>query len=103
MRKLALFLLVGASFVYGCGGSTPSPVSPAPAASEAPAAQAKANVKAPGEAAIGDTTTCPVSGEEFVVTGGSPVAEYQGKTYYFCCAGCAKKFEAEPTKFVHGS
>jgi len=26
--------------------------------------------------------------------------EHSGKTYYFCCAGCAKKFEADPQKFL---
>ncbi|HKC71317.1 MAG TPA: YHS domain-containing protein, partial [Terriglobales bacterium] len=27
-------------------------------------------------------------------------AEYAGKTYYFCCAGCAQKFEAEPERYL---
>jgi Cu+-exporting ATPase len=27
--------------------------------------------------------------------------EYKGKTYYFCCAGCRTKFEADPEKFVN--
>jgi Cu+-exporting ATPase len=25
---------------------------------------------------------------------------YNGKTYYFCCAGCRPKFEAEPAKYA---
>lgn len=25
---------------------------------------------------------------------------HAGKTYYFCCAGCAKKFEADPEKYL---
>ena len=25
---------------------------------------------------------------------------YAGKTYYFCCAGCADKFRAEPAKYL---
>lgn len=29
--------------------------------------------------------------------------EHEGKTYYFCCAGCAQKFQQEPTRFVSGS
>ena len=27
-------------------------------------------------------------------------AEHAGKVYYFCCAGCAKKFAAEPEKYL---
>src|ERR1700691_4528767 len=27
-------------------------------------------------------------------------AEHAGKTYYFCCAGCAAKFRAEPEKYL---
>ena len=65
--------------------------------------QTAATVKAPGQARVGDRTRCPVSGEEFVVTESSPKAEYNGKTYYFCCGGCDAKFKADPEKFVRGS
>jgi YHS domain-containing protein len=44
-----------------------------------------------------------VSGHEFVVTADSPHAEYNGKTYYFCCPDCPKAFEANPEKFAHGA
>jgi Cu+-exporting ATPase len=27
-------------------------------------------------------------------------AEHQGKTYFFCCAGCAQKFQAEPERYL---
>ncbi|HET7748058.1 MAG TPA: heavy metal translocating P-type ATPase [Terriglobales bacterium] len=27
-------------------------------------------------------------------------AEHAGKTYYFCCAGCAQKFQAEPERYL---
>ena len=27
-------------------------------------------------------------------------SEHNGKTYYFCCSGCKKKFEADPSKFT---
>jgi len=27
-------------------------------------------------------------------------SEYEGKTYYFCGAGCKEIFDAEPTKYV---
>ena len=27
-------------------------------------------------------------------------AEHQGKTYYFCCPGCAQKFQADPERYL---
>ena len=64
------------------------------------ALRAESTIRAPGEARIGDRTTCLVSGEEFIVSATSPRTEYAGKTYYFCCGDCAKKFEAEPARFL---
>lgn len=26
--------------------------------------------------------------------------EYHGKKYYFCCAGCAEKFEQDPESYI---
>jgi Cu+-exporting ATPase len=99
--KLSLtFSLV--SLLVACGGAPSGAVSPeAEHGKAAPAA--KANVKEPGEAKIGDTTKCPVSGEEFVVDASSPKVEHEGKTYYMCCGGCKKKFEAEPAKYLKKS
>jgi YHS domain-containing protein len=53
-----------------------------------------------GAAKPGDKTTCPVSGETFVVAADSPKADYDGKTYYFCCGGCAGDFKADPASFL---
>lgn len=27
-------------------------------------------------------------------------SEYEGKTYYFCSAGCKKKFDANPAQYA---
>jgi YHS domain-containing protein len=27
-------------------------------------------------------------------------SEFSGKTYYFCCAGCKRKFDANPVQYV---
>jgi Cu+-exporting ATPase len=94
-------LLFCSLFVVACAGSTPPPAAPGPAApSPAAAAAPSTPLVAPGEAKVGDRTKCPVSGHEFVVTADSPHAEYNGKTYYFCCTDCPKAFEANPEKFV---
>jgi YHS domain-containing protein len=47
-----------------------------------------------------ETLKCPVSGEEFTKSEASPKYEYEGKTYYFCCAGCKSKFEKNPEKYI---
>ena len=112
MFKRIALLLASSALLVACGGSPSVPATPeapaAPGASALPsaapaAANAKPGAKAAkpmGEASIGDTTNCPVSGEEFVVTAASPKVEYQGKTYYFCCGGCDKKFQADPAKYL---
>jgi YHS domain-containing protein len=91
MRIVTLALTGIVWCAVGCGAAQPNATAPATVSIAA---------KAPGEAQIGDHTVCPVSGEEFVVSATSPKMEYLGKTYFFCCADCVKKFEAEPAKYV---
>jgi Cu+-exporting ATPase len=96
MRNLLIAL--AASLCFACGAASPTPESPAGgAAATTPAA----GVKAPGEAKVGDKSRCPVSGEEFVVAADSPKVDLNGKTYYFCCKGCDKKFQADPQKYLN--
>ena len=102
MKRL-LSLAVLSFSVVACGGTEPAKT---PAAHDEHAdghhgKKADGPMKAPGEATIGDTTKCPISGEEFVVDASSPKVEHNGKTYYFCCSGCKKKFEADPAKFLN--
>lgn len=102
MNRTALAsLLALALATFACGGSAPAVEAPAApkAGAEAPKTTA-GELKAPGEAKVGDKTTCPISKEEFVVTESSPKAEHDGKTYYFCCPGCDAKFKADPQKYV---
>ena len=97
MRKLtiAAVFLAAAGSLAACGGAAPAAATPT-----TPAGATAAGVKAPGEAKVGDHTVCPVSGEAFVVTDASPKVVHEGKTYYFCCPGCDKKFEANPQGFI---
>jgi YHS domain-containing protein len=44
--------------------------------------------------------TCPVSGSTFNKSDAFGSKEYNGKTYYLCCAGCKAKFEKDPEKYV---
>jgi Cu+-exporting ATPase len=91
LLSISLFVLAAA-----CGGAAATGHPGAGSATEAD----KANLKAPGEAKLGDKTTCPVSKEAFTVTDKSPKVEHNGKTYYFCCGGCDTKFKAEPAKYL---
>jgi YHS domain-containing protein len=103
--RFALVLGIGI-VISACGGTTsntPSatPSATPPAAAAPASSTAAAPLQAPGAAKVGDRTKCPVSGEEFVVANDSAKAEYEGKTYYFCCPSCADTFKKDPTKYVH--
>ena len=54
----------------------------------------------PQAAEYGRKAKCPVSGEEFKVSAETKAVKYKGKTYYFCCGGCAPKFKKHPAKFA---
>ena len=42
----------------------------------------------------------PVCGMSVDPAHAKATAEHQGRTYYFCCPGCAQKFTAEPQKYL---
>ena len=52
------------------------------------------------ETEVGKDVVCPVLGTTFKVTAGSPALEYKGQVHYFCCAGCPRKFKADPDKYL---
>lgn len=56
-------------------------------------------VAQPG-AAVGDITTCPVSGEMFRVTDDSPFVDHEGADVYFCCARCIRRFQRDPDTYL---
>lgn len=101
LRCIVGLLALASVSTVACGGKQVAPAAASsPAGGSSAALATSAAVKTPGEANVGDTARCPVSGEEFTVEAGSPKAEHDGKTYYFCCAGCKKKFEAGPSRFT---
>ena len=97
---LALAMITLASAHVGCAASPSAAPKSAPTAASTAAATAASAIKRPGEAAIGDRTSCPVAHEEFTVTESSPKTVFEGKTYYFCCPPCAQEFAANPAKFL---
>ena len=42
----------------------------------------------------------PVCHMQFDAARARAQAEHEGKTYYFCCEGCAQKFQAEPDRYL---
>ena len=52
------------------------------------------------DAEVGQKAVCPVMGSEITVTKETLSAEYNGKTYYFCCGGCPDEFKANPDKYA---
>ncbi len=42
----------------------------------------------------------PVCGMQVDPAAARAKSEYRGRTYYFCCAGCAKKFEVSPEEYL---
>ncbi len=58
----------------------------------------------PGRAAFARTgVRDPVCGMTVDPAKAAGMAVHEGKTYYFCCRGCAEKFQADPTKYLAGA
>ncbi len=102
-KRLPFLVLVFGLTTQACGGAAPkpdeSPVAPAAVAAPVPTAPPAAAAATPVVGAA-EEATCPVSGEKFKPTADTPRSDYKGKSYAFCCAGCKKKFDADPEKFL---
>jgi Cu+-exporting ATPase len=100
MKKLVLLFAFGL-VALACASSNKEPVAPHHDEHHHESSGASsADTKKPGEAKPGDKSTCTVTGEEIDITADSPHSEHDGKTYYFCCTGCKKKFDADPAKYT---
>lgn len=49
-----------------------------------------------------ESATCPVMKNTFKPDASTTRTTYKGKTYYFCCPGCDKKFAADPESYLGG-
>ncbi len=79
MNKFALILMVGALSV----GAFAQAKKPAPAPKEVPCI-----VMPSHKVKIADATK------------GKMFADYKGRRYFFCCAGCPGAFKADPAKYA---
>jgi len=60
-----------------------------------PAASAAPNV-------IQKDTKDPICGMTVEKSKAKHKTEFEGKTFYFCCAGCKQKFEQSPERYLTG-
>ena len=92
MRRILVLCALSLSIaVAACEPASPiAPASPTAAPAE----------KRPGEATVGDITTCPVTKQKFMVLADSAKTTYDGKTYYFCCSECPARFLQDPKKYT---
>jgi xanthine dehydrogenase accessory factor len=51
-------------------------------------------------ATVSERPTDPVCGMTVEANGSNQMSDYEGKTFYFCCAGCKQTFDKEPGKYV---
>jgi len=56
-------------------------------------------LRQPSQKEIGTTATCPVTKADFEVSKDTPVIDYKGKSYFFCCEGCIGAFRKDPEKY----
>lgn len=57
-------------------------------------------LREPTKDEIGKTEMCPVSNSKFQVAKDTPVIDYNGKSYYFCCVSCIDDFKKNPDKYA---
>lgn len=62
------------------------------------AEEMKSRQASPAE--VGKKAHCPVMNINFEVAKDTPVIDYKGKSYYFCCDHCVGDFKKDPDKFT---
>ena len=80
----------------------PAPAKTAPLSMPLPLVGTEAAMPMMPAAENGDVAVAidPVCGMEVEIEGARYTTELNGQMYYFCCAGCKRRFEAEPTKYL---
>jgi YHS domain-containing protein len=63
------------------------------------AAAGELPLRGPTKDEIGKSQTCPVSKLTFQVSSETPVIDYEGKSYYFCCTSCVMEFRKNPDQY----
>jgi YHS domain-containing protein len=57
-------------------------------------------VRKPAPDEVGRMVACTVMNVKFEVGKETPVIDYKGRRYYFCCQHCVKDFKKNPDKYA---
>jgi YHS domain-containing protein len=63
-------------------------------------AQTEFRDRRPTPEEIGKEAKCAVMNHMFKITANTPIIDYHGKSFYFCCAGCPSEFKQNPEKYT---
>jgi YHS domain-containing protein len=102
MKKLIVVFLLGFA-ISGCGKKQESKHHESASGANAVNVEAAASVNVVRKAhkdEMGKSAECPVMGSKFEVGDLTSVIDYEGKNYYFCCAGCPDMFRKDPEKYM---
>jgi YHS domain-containing protein len=62
-------------------------------------AQTEFRERKPNPGEIGQEAKCTVMNHKFKIKAATPVIDYHGKSFYFCCEGCPQEFKRNPGKY----
>jgi xanthine dehydrogenase accessory factor len=82
------------------GAKTPEEIALSVVAEIVEKRQATAAARPAEEPVVVATAIDPVCGMTVTVATAKHFAEHDGRTYYFCCAGCRTKFVADPARYL---
>ncbi len=57
-------------------------------------------VRQPTQEEVGKIAVCPVMNLKISAREDTPVIDYKGKSYYFCCSSCVYEFKKDPDKYA---
>jgi YHS domain-containing protein len=63
-------------------------------------AQTEFRDRRPTPEEIGKEAKCTVMNHRFKITTNTPIIDYHGKSFYFCCEGCPAEFKQNPGKYT---
>jgi YHS domain-containing protein len=86
----------GKSFYFCCEGC-PAEFKKAP---DKYLAQTEFKDRRPTPEEIGKEANCTVMNHKFKIKASTPVIDYHGKSFYFCCEGCPAEFKKNPDKYT---
>jgi YHS domain-containing protein len=96
--KMMLALILAVSMGVGAGVPQAAPTRAVPmCGAQAKTGAPKSFATKP---AVGTKATCAVMGSEFTVKADTPMSQYKGRWYPFCCGECKPRFDKNPAQYA---